>query len=55
MIGSKTTNKITKVSKYSHQNNSETVTSEYDKEVTKESYVPPEQIQRIIDNLRLIW
>ena len=46
--------KITKVSKNSQQNNSETVTNENDKEIPKERYIFPEERQKIIDNLRLI-
>ena len=42
MIG----NKITRVSK-----NSEAVTIENYKETPKERYIPPEERQRIIDNL----
>ena len=46
--------KITKISKTSLQNNSETVTNEYDKEIAKERYISPEERQEIIDDLRLI-
>ena len=46
--------KITKVSKNSQQNNSETVTNENDKEIPKERYISPEERQKIIDNLRSI-
>ena len=46
--------KITKVSKNLHQNNSETVTNENDKEIPKERYMSPEERQNIIDNLRSI-
>ena len=53
MIGNKITNKITKVSKNSQQNNSETVTNKHDKEIPKERYISPEEIQEIIDELRL--
>ena len=46
---------ITKVSKNSQQNNSETVTNENDKEIPKgipkERYISPEERQKIIDNL----
>ena len=35
-IGNKVANKITRISKDSQQNNSETVTNEYDKEIPKE-------------------
>ena len=30
------------------QNNSETVTNEYDKEVPKERFISPEEVQKII-------
>ena len=43
--------KIIKVSKNSQQNNSETVTSESDKEISKERYISPEERQKIIDNV----
>ena len=38
MIGNKITNRITKVSKNSQQDISETVTNEHDKETPKEKY-----------------
>ena len=44
---------ITKVSKNSQQNNSETVTNEHDKEIPKEKYISPEERQEIIDELLL--
>ena len=53
MIGNKIANRITKVSKNSQQNNSETVTNENDKEIPKERYISPEKRQEIIDALRL--
>ena len=40
--------KITKVGKNLQQNNSETVTNESDKEIPKERYISPEEIQKII-------
>ena len=43
-------NKITRVSKTSPKNNSET----NEEEILKERYIPPEQRQKIIGNLRLI-
>ena len=46
--------RITKTSIHLPQNNSETVTNEHDKEIPKERYRSPEEIQKIIDNLRLI-
>ena len=39
LIRNKIANKINKVSKNSHQNNSETVTNENDKEIPKERYI----------------
>ena len=53
LIGNKIANRITKVSKHSQQNNSETVTNENDKKILKERYVLPEEKQNIIDDLRL--
>ena len=38
--------KITKLSKNSQQNNSNTVTNEFDKEIPKERYIPPEERQK---------
>ena len=35
LIGNKIANRITKVSRYSQQNNSEIVTNEHDKEILK--------------------
>ena len=35
------------------QNNSEAVTNEHNKEIPKERYIPPEERQKIIDELRL--
>ena len=46
--------KITKVSKNSLQNNSETVTNENGKEIPKVRFISPEKRQKIIDNLRPI-
>ena len=43
--------KITKFSKNSQQNDSETVTNENDKEIPKERYISPVERQKIIDNL----
>ena len=40
-------------SKNSKQNNSETVTNEYDRKIAKERYISPEERQKIIDYLRL--
>ena len=53
LIGNKITNKITKVTKSSPQNNSEVVTNEHDKELPKGSYISPEKRQKIIDELTL--
>ena len=53
-IGNIITDKITKVSKTSQQNNSETVTNEHDKEIFKERKTSPEGRQKIINDLRLI-
>ena len=48
MSGNKIPDRITKVSKHS-----ETVTNEYNKEIPKERYVSPEEIQEIIDKMIL--
>ena len=53
LIGNKIALKITKVSQNSQQNNSETVTNEHDKEITKARYISPEERQEIIDELAL--
>ena len=53
-IGNKIANRITKVSKNSQHNNSETVTNEHDKKIPKERYISLEERQKIIDDLRLI-
>ena len=39
LIGNKITDRITKVSKNSEQNNSDTVINEHDKEIPKERYI----------------
>ena len=55
LIGSKTAQKkLWKFKKNSQQNNSETVKNENDKEIPKKGYISPEEIQKIIDNLRSI-
>ena len=53
LIGYKIANEVTKVSKHSQQNTSETVTNEHDKKIPKERYVYPEERQEIIDELKL--
>ena len=53
LFGNKIANRITKVSKNSQQNNSDTVTNEHDKEIIKERYISQEERQKIIDDLRL--
>ena len=54
LISNKNTNRITKVSKSSVQNNSESIKNEHDQEISKERYISPEERQKIIDDLRLI-
>ena len=49
----KIANTITDISKTPQQNNSETVTDEHDKEMSKERSISPEERQKIIDDLRL--
>ena len=53
LIGINIANRITKVLKNSQQHNSETVTNEHDKEISKEIYISPEERQEFIDELRL--
>ena len=53
LIGNKKANKVQKVSKNLQQNNSETITNEYDKEMLKERYVSPDERQENVDELRL--
>ena len=45
LIGNKIANSITKVSRNSPQNNSETIRNEHDKEIPKETYISPEERQ----------
>ena len=54
LIDNKIADKITKISKTSQQNNSETATNEHDKEIPKERYISPKERHKIIDDLRLI-
>ena len=54
MISNTIANRITKVSKISPQNNSETITNEHDKEIPKKRYISSEERQKIIDDLTLI-
>ena len=54
LIDKKITEKITEISKTLQQNNSETITNEHDKEISKERYISPEEGQKVIDDLRLI-
>ena len=55
LIGNKIVVKFKKLSKNSQQNTSETVADEYDKEIPKGRYVFPEEVQEIIDEIRLKW
>ena len=55
MIGNKTTDKITKVSKNLQQDNSETVINEHDEEIPKEKKcISPGERQKVIRNLGLM-
>ena len=45
--------RISKNSKYSQQNNLESVTNEHEKEISKEKYVSLEERQEIDDELRI--
>ena len=53
MIGNKIANKITGFANNHQQNNSDTVTNEYDKEIPQERFMSLEERQEIIDQLRL--
>ena len=53
LIGNRIVNSITRVSKSSQQNNSETVTNKHDKEIPKEKYISSDERQEIVDKLRL--
>ena len=53
MIGSKSSDKITKNPKNLQQNKSETIANEHDKEKSKERDISPEERQSIIDYLGL--
>ena len=44
LIGNKITNRISKVSINSQQNNSETATNDLNKEITKERFISPEKL-----------
>ena len=54
MVGNKIIDRLTKVSRSSLQNNSETNANEHDKEILKERYTSPDERQKMIDDLRLI-
>ena len=53
LISNKNANRITEVSKYLSQNNSETVTNEYVEEIPNKIYISQEE-RKIIDDMRLI-
>ena len=53
LVSNKVANKINEVEKNSQQNNPETVTNEYGKEIPEERYIPSEEKQEIINELRL--
>ena len=47
-----------KFQKNSQQNNLETIKNENDKEIPKETYIPPKERHKIIDNLHIniiVW
>ena len=50
LIGNNIANKIAKVSKNSQQNNSETVTNEYDKDIPKKIYISPKKDKILLIN-----
>ena len=47
LIGNKIDVKFTKVSRSSSQNNSEAITNNHEKEIPKERYISPEEVQKI--------
>ena len=47
-IGNKIVNKITNISKTSLQNNSVKNRNEHDKEISKEIYISPEEIRKLL-------
>ena len=47
LIGNKIDVKFTKVSRSSPQNNSEAITNNHEKEIPKERYISPEEVQKI--------
>ena len=53
LIANKIADKTTEVPKNLQQNNSETVTNEYDKKIPKERYMSSEEKLEMIDELRL--
>ena len=54
LIGNKISDRITKVSRSSQQNNSEAMINTHDKETPKERHTSPKETQKIIDDRRLI-
>ena len=54
LIGNKIVYKTTNVSKTSPQKNSEIVTNEHDKNISKERYVSPRERHKIIVDLRIM-
>ena len=54
LIDNKIAQRITKISKVSQQNNSETVKNKHDKEMLKERYISPEERQKVIGELKII-
>ena len=54
LIDNKIAQRITKISKVSQQNNSETVKNKHDKEMLKERYTSPEERQKVIGELKII-
>ena len=55
LIGNKIADRITKISRSSLQNNSERMANEYDEEILEKRHISPEERQKIIDDLLLIW
>ena len=55
LIDNKIANRKTNVSKKVQQNNSEAVTNEHDKEISKERYISSEERHKIIEDLKLLY
>ena len=55
LISNNIADKITKILRYSLNNNTEIITNKHDKETPKEQYISSEERQKIIDKLIIIY